>query len=218
MAARLSSHRRRNGSQLGWISPSHPAEDRKCDVSDSDTVWGRQGDSNPRGCSFAPAAALWPFPSHLPAYWISAPPNPPERGWAKESRECRTHPGSASPWAPQQQGLGGTLICHGENFSRQPQAAVFGRRFGNFLTPGGGVEKIHARAIRARPAPRPGAQTSRRQRAFHRFVFARFCHNSAAVFRLWQLWQRLCRLPLSQNFSQSPLWSSTWSTSVASVR
>lgn len=38
------------------------------------------------------------------------------------------------------------------------------------------------------------------------------------VFRLWQEWHRLSRLVRSMNLDQSPLWSTTWSTSVALVR
>lgn len=62
------------------------------------------------------------------------------------------------------QGLGGTLIRHGEIFSCQPQAAVFSRPVWNFLTPGGGSEKIPGRAsahcLRRAWAPkRPGVST-----------------------------------------------------------
>ena len=47
-----------------------------------------------------------------------------------------------------------------------------------------------------------------------------FCNfqRSVVVFLLWQLWQRLSRLFRSVNKSQLPLWSITWSTSVARTR
>lgn len=47
---------------------------------------------------------------------------------------------------------------------------------------------------------------------------ARFSYNSRAVFRLWHEWHRLSRLSRSRNLSQSPLWSTMWSTSVALTR
>lgn len=51
-----------------------------------------------------------------------------------------------------------------------------------------------------------------------RVFSARFSYNSRAVFRLWHEWHRLSRLSRSRNFSQSPLWSTMWSTSVALTR
>lgn len=68
----------------------------------------------------------------------------------------------------------------------------------------------------ARPHTCSGAGVASRQN--QRRFFARFCHNSVAVLRLWQEWHRLSRLPGSVNLAQSPLWSTMWSTSVARVR
>ena len=101
----------------------------------------------------------------------------------------------------------------GEKISCGGGACGPGRGVENFLTPGGVCKDPRAR-VRCAPV-RPSVPPFCNQlRDFLRLFFRRSC----MVFRLWQLWQRLCRLPGSKNRFGSPLWSTMWSTSVARTR
>ena len=120
------------------------------------------------------------------------------------------HPGQprCTPAAPS------SAFPRGENFLREGGACGQPRPGQNFFDPGGGCKDPRT----TRHASHASAQGWHRFVPQRRFFSVRFCHNSRAVLRLWQLWQRLSRLDGSQNTSQSPLWSTMWSTSVALVR
>ena len=137
-------------------------------------------------------------------------------------RQYPTHQAQAFGAARRPVSNSDTLYCcstsrkipRGEKILHGGGRAVLSGPVKTFLT-GGRVCK-DPRATRY--ASHACAQSWRRF-AFQRRLFpARFCHNSRAVFRLWQLWQRLSRLFGSQKISQLPLWSTMWSTSVALVR
>lgn len=105
-------------------------------------------------------------------------------------------------------------IPRGEKISHEGGPAV-SKGSAQTFCPRGGVCK---EAPRDALATRPSAQAYCRTAAPRRFDLLRFSCISRAVLRLWQLWQRLSRLSRSQNFAQSPLWSTMWSTSVARTR
>lgn len=105
-------------------------------------------------------------------------------------------------------------IPRGEKISHEGGPAV-SKGSAQTFCPRGGVCK---EAPRDALATRPSAQAYRLDAAPRRFDLLRFSCISRAVLRLWQLWQRLSRLLRSQNFDQSPLWSTMWSTSVARTR
>lgn len=88
----------------------------------------------------------------------------------------------------------------GEKIPHEGGRAVFSQPLKTFST-WGRLARNRSRA----PIPRPCAQSWPRFGCQRRLFSLRFCHKSLAVLRLWQLWQRLRRLVLSMNFSQSPL-------------
>ena len=100
----------------------------------------------------------------------------------------------------------------GKNPSRRGGRGIPGRGE-NFNGPGGGCKEP-----RRRGPGLPHAQASADFLRDQRRRSGLFLLISAAVFRLWQRWQRLWRLSGSVNTAQSPLWSRMWSTSVALVR
>lgn len=99
----------------------------------------------------------------------------------------------------------------GENPARRGGRGIFltGQ---NFARLGEGLQGIPTRASSHACTPkRPPISSPEAAQNLRGFRI------SAAVLRLWQEWHRLCKLPGSVNTAQSPLWSRTWSTSVARV-
>lgn len=106
----------------------------------------------------------------------------------------------------------------GEKISREGGRAVLRRSAETFLTRGAGSARNPLRASAHVQPHMRAPKAAGNQDRYRRRNASHFARLSAMVLRLWQEWQRLCRLLRSVNFDQSPLCGSTWSTSVALVR